>query len=238
VTIQLSAIDEERFGIRSARVTGVKLDELASISEFCHVNAVRFLVVRCSAYDLSTVQAMEQQGFLLMDTLVYFSRSLTVPIPSCETALRPVADDEAEIVSELAAEAFKDYGGHYYADHRLDRAKCDEVYSSWAYRSCVSRQVADEVLVAEWEGTIAGFITLKFNDPQEGEVPLYGVSPRLQRHGIGQTLICGALEWFQAKGCERMVTSTQVTNLRSQKVWIRLGFEPSDIFYTFHKWFD
>ena len=35
-----------------------------------------------------------------------------------------------------------------------------------------------------------------------------------------------------------MVLSTQVTNLAVQKVWSRLGFEPSRSYYTFHLWFD
>ena len=43
---------------------------------------------------------------------------------------------------------FSGYLGHYHADPRLDRAKCDEVYLSWAERSCVDPSVASKVLVA------------------------------------------------------------------------------------------
>jgi hypothetical protein len=34
-----------------------------------------------------------------------------------------------------------------------------------------------------------------------------------------------------------MLISTQITNVAVQKVWTRLGFEPSRSYYTFHKWF-
>lgn len=182
---------------------------------------------------------MEQEDFLLMDSQVIYSRSLPALSVTTEgIVLRPVSADEAEAVSALAAAAFRSYGGHYHADARLNRARCEEVYPSWAYRSCVSREVADEVLVAERDHQIVGFVTLKMNDDLEGDVPLYGVHPSMQRQQVGRSLIRGALDWFQSRGAERMTISTQITNLSSQKVWIRLGFEPSDHFYTFHKWFD
>ncbi|MEO8612581.1 MAG: GNAT family N-acetyltransferase [Chloroflexota bacterium] len=239
--IRLSAIDEERFGIQTARVESVTHDQLPAVDEFCRFNTVKFLIARCDAAELSTAQAMETQDFLLMDTLVYFARKIaSAPIPSTAEGIsvRPVREDEAKSIGGLAARAFQDYGGHYHADSRLDRADCDAVYQSWAQRSCESRAVADGVLVAELDGKIVGFTTLKIRNPDEGEVPLYGVDPSIQGQGIGRALISGALRWFEAQNVAKMLISTQVTNVASQKVWVRLGFEPSHAYYTFHKWFD
>jgi ribosomal protein S18 acetylase RimI-like enzyme len=239
--IRLSAIDEERFGVRTARVESVTLNQLAAIDEFCQLNAVKFLIARCGAAELQTAQAMEAQDFRLMDTLVYFARQLAgTPIPAIADSImvRPVRDEEADTVGALAAKAFQGYGGHYHSDSRLDRAQCDAVYESWAQRSCVSRTVADGVLVAEQQGRAVGFTTLRIHNPEEGEVPLYGVDPSIQGRGIGRSLIIGALRWFEAQGMATMLISTQVTNVASQKVWVRLGFEPSHAYYTFHKWFD
>lgn len=239
--IRLSTIDEERFGVRTARVESVTRNQLPAIDEFCRSNAVKFLIARCDAAELQTVQAMEAQDFLLMDTLVYFVRPIaSAPIPPIADSIivRPVRDDEADTVGALAAKAFRGYGGHYHADSRLDRDDCDAVYQSWAYRSCVSRAVADNVLVAEQQGRAVGFTTLRIHNPDEGEVPLYGVDPSLQGQGIGRSLIIGALRWFEAEDVAKMLISTQVTNVASQKVWVRLGFEPSHAYYTFHKWFD
>ena len=69
----------------------------------------------------------------------------------------------------MATEAFRGYYGHCHADQRLDRAKCDEVYRDWALRSCLSRDVADQVLVAVLDGSIVGFGDLRLNTPEEGE---------------------------------------------------------------------
>lgn len=239
--IRISAIDEERFGIRTARVEAVTRNQLPSIDEFCRSNAVRFLIARCDTAELHSAQAMETQGFLLMDTLVYFARQIAgkaIPEIADGTVVRPVHEDEGDTVGALASRAFQGYGGHYHADNRLNRADCDAVYQSWAQRSCESRDVADGVLVAEQAGRIVGFATLKVHNPDEGEVPLYGVDPSIQGQGIGRSLIIGALRWFEAHTVARMLISTQVTNVASQKVWVRLGLEPSHAYYTFHKWYD
>ena len=61
------------------------------------------------------------------------------------TRILPVRLGEEHSVMAVARELFHGYLGDYHADDRLDRAKCDELYTSWAYCSCVSREVADEV---------------------------------------------------------------------------------------------
>lgn len=235
--IGLSELDEKRWGVRSARSVGITSDNLPEAMAFCRANSVIFLVARCPVADLAAAQAMERRGFLLMDTLLYYVRDLTFPLPDLPDNVRPVHADEAEAVRKLSARAFQRYGGHYHADERLNRADCDAVYEDWAYRSCLSRQVADEVLVATVGDQIAGFVTLKLR-VNEGEGPLYGVDPAAQGQGIGRALMSGAMAWLHSHGAKRMGMSTQITNMPSQKVWLRLGFEPSHAEYTFHKWFD
>jgi GNAT superfamily N-acetyltransferase len=235
--ISLSAIDEERWGVRTARASGVTAVHLPDVLAFCRQEKVVFLVARCAVSELRAAQMMEAQGFRLMDTLLYYSRDLTQPLPPVPDGVRPADAGEAEAIRALAGRAFRAYNGHYHADERLDRAACDAVYESWAYRSCLSRQVADEVLAAAPDGQITGFITLRLNG-EEGEGPLYAVDPEAQGQGIGRALMAGALHWLKQRGARHMLMSTQVTNVPSQKVWTRLGFEPSHAEYTFHRWFD
>jgi len=238
--VHLSALDQERFGIRTARASDVGPDNLAALVDFCAANQVRFLIARCPASDLAAAQAMERNGFMLTDTLVYYTRNLTLPIPanSSPVMVRPIRAGEEEQVRVIAAESFKGYYGHYHADPRLDRDKCDAAYTSWAVRSCISRDVADEVLVAEREGALVGFATLRLNNPKEGEGVLFGVALEAQGLGIYLSFMIHSMEWFKSKGCTRQVVSTQITNIAVQRVWVRLGFKPKQAYYTFHKWFD
>jgi GNAT superfamily N-acetyltransferase len=151
---------------------------------------------------------------------------------------RPLKAGEEETIKLIAEEMFRGYYGHYHADERLDRTKCDEAYISWAFRSCVSKDAADEVLVAELGGALAGFATLRLNTEEEGEGILFGVIPSAQRYGIYRSFMINGMKWCVSKGASRMVVSTQIINTAVQKVWARLGFEPGQAYYTFHKWFE
>jgi GNAT superfamily N-acetyltransferase len=238
--VELSPLEEERFGVRTARVASFTAGAVPAIVDFCRRHDVRLLIARCSTSDLAAAQALEAQGGRLMDTLVYLARDLAAPLPPAPAtplvrSLRP--DDEPAVVA-IARESFRGYVSHYHADPRLDPVKCDAAYVSWAERSCRSTAAAEDVLVAEDAGQVAGFLTLKWNSPEEGEGPLFAVSPRIQQRGVGAALMAAALRWFRDRGAARMVMSTQISNRSSQKVWVRLGFEPSRSDYTFHAWFD
>ena len=183
-------------------------------------------------------QAMEAAGGRLMDVLVYYARALDRPLPDerPQTPVRLLRPEDAPGVGRVAAASFRGYLGHYHADPRLDRAKCDEVYLSWAERSCVDPSVASKVLVAEHAGEVAGFLTLLRRGAEEQEIVLNGVDPALQRHGIYRALVLAALREAQGDGARRLVVSTQLINLAPQKTWTRLGFEPAHAHYTFHLW--
>ncbi|MDT8273386.1 MAG: GNAT family N-acetyltransferase, partial [Desulfomonilia bacterium] len=201
---------------------------------------VEFLIARCPSHDLETVQQMERHGFLLMDTLVYYTcRLKNKPFGNALSSqdVRPIKSGEENSVKNIAASSFKGYQGHYHADSRLEKKKCDEVYIDWAYTSCSKETLAHEVLVKEREGEIVGFATMRMNNSAEGEGVLFGVAPSFQGKGIYRSLMIGGMKWCVENNMDRMVVSTQVNNIAVQKVWVRLGFEPSRSYYTFHKWF-
>jgi len=177
----------------------------------------------------------------LMDTPVYYARNLAkgpLPQDKGKVPVQIVQPGEEEGVRQVAVKAFLGYFGHYHAYSRLDRAACDKIYTSWAVRSCLSREVADDVLVANRGDNIVGFISLKLNNNEEGEGRLFAVSPEVQGQGISRSLMVQAMEWFLSRGARRMIISTQITNIGVQKVWVRLGLEPAYAYHTFHKWFD
>ncbi len=239
--IYLSAIDEQRFGIHTARISNMTSSIFPAVMDFCHSNKVILLIARCLTTELETAQAMERQGFLLMDTLVYYSRKIPAePMPSYSTRIRvrPFMDGEEQNIAGIASECFRGYTGHYHADSRLDSARCDEVYVSWALNECASRGKSREVLVADVNNILAGFLTIRVVSPDECEVGLFCVKPSFRGTDVAQSLMIYGMEWSYELGAKKILTSTQITNTASQKVWIRQGFEPNHSYYTFHKWFD
>ncbi len=236
----LSDIDEVRFRVRTAKVMDLMPNELDNVLNFCRLEDVKFLIARCRTTNLDLTHKMEESGFHLMDTLIYYSCDLRKSPPPdyiSEIMVRPFKAGEEGSIGFIATEAFKGYLGHYHADQNLDKTKCDEVYIDWAYRSCSSKAVADEVFVAEFMGEIIGFGTVKVNSSGEGQYILAGVLRERQGLGVYRLILINCMKWCIENGINRMITATQITNLGVQKVWVRLGFEPSNTFYTFHKWF-
>jgi GNAT superfamily N-acetyltransferase len=236
----LSALDEERFGVRSARGEVESIGDLDLVEKRCDEERVEFLVVRAPTVALEVVQEMERRGHFLTDTLVYMDRDLVnaeVPALGGRIGVRPIRNGEADSVRDVAAAAFTGYFGHYHADPHFTKEDCDEIYSDWAYRGSTDRGVADQVLVAEIEGSIKGFCLIKIQDGDVAVGTLYGVHPDARGRGAYRELVISAMMWARANGCVRMLESTQVTNRVSQKVWARLGFVPSASYYTLHRWF-
>lgn len=240
-SIALSTLDKMRFGVVTAIASGVKLENLAHINMFCREHAVEMLIARVAADHLDAVQAMEADGYRLMDTLVYYAFKYgKKPVPQDESpyTLRLAAPADRERVAPVAAHSFQGYYGHYHADPQLDKEACDATYMDWAERSVTDASMADAVLLVEDGDTLLGFATLRMNHAQEGEGVLFGVAPEAQGRGIYRTMMIYGMNWCQERGAAQMVVSTQLTNIAVQKVWARLGFEMDHAYYTFHKWYD
>lgn len=239
MTVQLSELDFNRFGIVTAQARVASAEEQGELAQFCQDHAVQLAIVRIPSSELSLVQGLEADGYRLMDCLVYYAFKFDKKaIPNEQKQpTRPIHTTELDEVVAIAQDSFKGYFGHYHADPRLPNDKCDEVYVDWAANSVKSSQFAHEVLVVESTGRLDGFATLRMNNSDEGEGVLFGVAPHAQGQGIYQSMMIGGMHWVQNKGAKQMVVSTQITNIAVQKVWARVGFEMDRAYYTFHKWF-
>ena len=238
--IEFSELDRERFGIAVAWVRHMRREMVAPALEWCRKEGVRLLIARCEGSDWPTAHALEKNGFLLMDTLVYYSRRVSVNISEVDVpgvSFRQANLGDANAVKQAAARAFANYQGHYHNDPLLPAEKCNAVYSDWAYRSVVNNAVADAVFLGLVQGKVAGFIALRKTGEREADIPLNGVVPEFQRRGIYRALLAQALTWCHRQGVVQCSISTQLTNIPPQKAWVRMGFEPSRAVHTFHKWF-
>jgi GNAT superfamily N-acetyltransferase len=237
--IKISQIDFDRFKVKTAKTYIHELAEIDLALEEAKENGVKLIVARSYVVDISLAQRMEAEGFFLTDTLVYYNYDLIkrpIPEDSNQNQLRPVRAEEAAKVKIVAEKTFKGYFGHYHADPHLNKIDCDDVYSDWAYRSCIERTKNTEVYVAIVDREIAGFATMRLNNEREGEGVLFGVAPEMQGRGLYKSFIIKGLQWCKDKGCSSMVVSTQINNIAVQKVWTRTGFEMTGGYYTYHKW--
>lgn len=242
MTAVISALDTDRFGVVTAKAQIESLDDLVHLEEFSATNQVRFAIIRVSAKRLRIIQQATQKGFELMDTLVYFSYAYQNAgnrgLETNNKTLRLAVNHEGPAIKDVARAAFAGYLSHYHADIRLNQEDCDAVYSDWAFRSATTKEVADGVLVYEDADGIAGFGTLRYApNGKIADGPLFGVHPRAQGKGVFRALLRAAKDWGRKQGAVEFRYSTQITNLKAQKVLCTEGFVPVCYEYTLHKWY-
>ncbi|WP_426078138.1 GNAT family N-acetyltransferase [Janthinobacterium sp. PSPC3-1] len=238
--VALSSIDKDRFGVVTAKVSIEKGESIHGLIDWCAMRAVELLIARCDTSEIELVHAMEEAGFQLMDTLVYFLQkaiSVHPVILPDDYSWRIASEQDADLVECCAQMAFKNYSGHYHADPKLSTVDSDLVYSSWARASCLSQPVADAVLLICKDDQVVAFLTLKKLNSKSAEIVLNGVHPEYQAHGLYTSLVRLAKNWCSENEISQLLVSTQITNTAPQKVWCRQGFEPRNSIYTFHKWF-
>jgi GNAT superfamily N-acetyltransferase len=236
----LSTIDHQRFGVITAKSTLSEIDHVQDLIQMAEKDGVEFLIVRVPTNLISKVQELEKEGAFLADTLVYYTRkkveAIITTLPEGYTT-RLATELDSDNLEILAHQTFNGYLGHYHADPNLKKEDCNMVYASWAGISCKEKKVANAVILIEKDKQIAAFATVKVNSASEMEGVLFGVSPAHRNKNLYQSLMCESLNWCSKNNFRQMLVTTQITNLVVQKYWCRLGFEPINSYYTFHKWF-
>lgn len=235
--IELNPLEAARFGIVAARLTDPKAP-LAQVNQAARRQGVQMITARVDSRDLHRVQALEEDGYRLMDTLVYYERDLAdLPAPPDsppQERIRPARPEDAEAVADIARAAFAGYYGHYHSDPRLSSEAADAAYTEWAQTSIARTDATSPALVAEHAGRPVAFLTSRLD---LAEIVLMGVRPEAQGGGIYGRLLDHGLGILRAGGCARAVVSTQVTNIAVQRAWCRRGFRLTRSLYTLHKWF-
>ncbi|MEI7542782.1 MAG: hypothetical protein WCJ94_05975 [bacterium] len=171
----ISEIDTARFGFKIAKIEDFNMP-LAELLQTLKKDNVKMVIGRAKSSDTIKLNEMEDNGFRIMDTQQTFKYEIgkfpiiKIPVDKSITLREHTQADTEEIVN-IAGNAFDNYG-HYFADLRLDRLKCAEIYRDWARRSCLDDKVAKKIFVAQIDNKIAGFAT--FNTVGVGAL-LHGV---------------------------------------------------------------
>ena len=189
--LELSALDQQRFGFRVAKGTLKEPATGEAITQAARKLGSRLAIVRIPARLLGSAQSLEASGAVICDTLVYFRKMLgtapTQSVPEGYICTHGTPGD-ADCLAALARSAFDGYVGHYHSDRRLPKSACDEIYASWAGRCCSDPGAADYVHVVR---TIPGqssdavaFAAIRRISPDRVEIALNAVSPAHQGKGL------------------------------------------------------
>lgn len=239
--ISFNETETQRFGIRCARVEDAQAP-LAAVNAAAQSQDIAFLSVRVSTDDIERVQVLEEDGYRLMDTIVYYHAPLSDQLVAPKTLegieIRAAKPQDAGGVGRVAAAAFLGFFGHFHADKRLSQSACDAVYVDWAVNSVTTQTPAPSMLVAQFSGQIIGFLFSRQSYDTCADITLNAVIPSMQGRGIYGALLDRAMQSMAAAGYQEVMISTQVNNIPVQRAWGKRGFRMQRSFYTLHKWMD
>jgi dTDP-4-amino-4,6-dideoxy-D-galactose acyltransferase len=228
------AWDSAFFGMSIARARASRVDAAAAAAllEWCRAHAIDCLYFLRAAGDSDTRQVLESSGFAGVDERV--TLELRRP-PGAATApgdTRPARPADVPRLRAIAAVSHQD--SRFYKDGHFDRLKCDELYRTWIERSC--NGWADHVLVAEREGSPAGYLTVHLRGSEEAALGLMAVAPEFRRQGVAASLMAGAFAWLDGRSITRVSVVTQGSSVAPLELYRKLGFRISCREAWHHRW--
>jgi len=196
------------------------------------------IISRIPLANYLTIQALELSGAFLTDTMLTYrvdkSENERPPQHPSNVRFEVASSKEGPELGMLAQDIFKI--DHFHADPNLDESKSDELYAKWTINSV--HGLADHVVLARLDSTIAGFITCKienFTGCFYGVIDLIGVSKEQRQSGIGSLLVKESLEWFSDK-VHTVYVGTQARNVGAIRLYEKNGFKLVSSEATFHVW--
>jgi ribosomal protein S18 acetylase RimI-like enzyme len=214
---------------------------------WCIANRVHLCVFLADSQDTPTAHIALQHGYTMLDFRVTLDREMSAPIPAPKYPTRVYQDSDLSDLERIAQASFMD--SRFLIDPFFPaKERSKEMYARWIRRrsgglyATDSFAPADHIVVADFEGEPAGFVTCLLRPPDAdgvvvGSVDLVAVDQRARGLYIGESMVCAALAWFNDQNCQRVEVVTQGRNVRAQRVYQRCGFLTRRAQTWYHKWF-
>jgi ribosomal protein S18 acetylase RimI-like enzyme len=244
--------ESEHFGFKIGKINdivsltdndreyAVKKELISVLSHHYNDEQFRCIASRVQASDISSIHALEKNGYNLIDSICTLRYDHTKCSAANETeilhrsdlTIRGWQNRDLETLAAIAGDIYSH--DRFHSDPHFEHEECDELHEKWIVNCC--QGISDEVLIAEDNnGMPIGFITCK-TVGRRGVIDLVGVSPRSQRRGVGSLLLGYSIDWFKGK-VDYIDVGTQCKNVSAMRLYIKNGFLPVSASLTFHKWY-
>ena len=248
--------DSTHFGIETAKINYLlasgdyfkslhtKEELVTHLLRNCYNRLTLHLSARVNKEDLSSIHALENKSFRLMDVLVTYSYDLR-NTKGLETApvhpVRSIRPCDLPKLAKIAVECFGQMPvatDRFHADPVLPKEKSDELYIEWLVN--FSQDPSNGILVAEINGNPVGFNLCKVNKSisdkiglKLGTMVLTAVKYSERNKLVGVSLLNASISWFRDK-VYIIESGGQVSNYPIQRVWSKVGFKIMKSQCTFH----
>ncbi|MCW5824485.1 MAG: GNAT family N-acetyltransferase [Cyanobacteria bacterium TGS_CYA1] len=181
--------------------------------------------------------------FELMDTSILYSLKIKKLATRCNKNIElrlATQEDMVELqsISETCFGSRSHNVNRFNSDIFLEQGKVKDLYRQWIYNSFAKRGMADLVFVAVYNGTLAGFLTVKKNVTEKSaEIPLNAVLPNFRGQGVYQSLVECATSYLEERSYRTVEIWTHISNLAVQRTWQKLGAKPKMVAHQYRKYF-
>jgi RimJ/RimL family protein N-acetyltransferase len=233
-----SLLDTERFGFKVAKVNSFD-EPIKDILNNLKIDDYKLILSKVNTLNIGLINDLEENGFLLKDIQLTYKYEVGVIIPNKladDLIIREANLSDKNSLYDIAIKSFQKYG-HYASDNKLDSNTCKEIYGDWIIRS-FEKQVADNILVAEVNGKIAGFLSHKIyeNNFKYAVGGIGAVDPTYRNKDIFKAITISGLDWAFKNNCDWVEHNVLITNYPVNRSFSKVGFKISNSFITFHKW--
>jgi len=206
------------------------------------------VVCKVHSNELPVVHALEQRGFLLMDSLLDFvfdfSRTpleeINRPRRDKQLTIRRAEPADLSALMAINEKAFTGYFGRYHADPQMPPGTATKIYAEWV-RSAFQGW-ADWILVAEVDGRIAGYGLWRKpleiearNSLRVAHYDLAAIDPEFVGRGLWTALMFDGMS-IARNYAQYLVGPVHVCNHPVQHTLQKLGWRISGARHSFHKW--
>ena len=215
------------------------------ILELCKKNKISHLSCRIDTSDSSAIHALEASGFKIMDTVLtygYRSKKYTLPKVKDFWTVRKFRQGDCKVLIDIAWDAF--LKSRFYIDIHT-RKNAGKFYTEWV-KKCCDGSWADNVIVAEKKGVVAGFITYKldknlhdFTGIKIAGRGLLAVSSKVPVPGLSMSLLRAWIrETKEIRKVDEAELDTQINNFPVIRMYQKLCLQILRARHTLHKWLD
>jgi ribosomal protein S18 acetylase RimI-like enzyme len=194
---------------------------------------VKFVTIRIDSNNTELVKECRTVGLNPIEVLYTFKKDFRErgPIPEPRVLVRSFRKEDVQQIENIAEYAFNN--DRYNQDSNLSPEKCRMQKKMWVRNCCNGRAL--DVLVAEVNGEVAGFVTCSVKN-SIGTIELIAIAEKYRGRGIGVDLLYSAQKWFSDK-CEVLFVGTETINVPAVKMYLKAGFKIESALTTLHGWY-
>lgn len=200
----------------------------------------KHLSLRIDVEEHSVIRALEQHGFRLMDTLIthaYDHRRAKIGGQASQYHVRSYSRDDYDTILEIADLCYRNYQSRFSLDPCLPRDLAQGFYREWS-KNCCAGLLAEEILVAEKEEKIVGFLAYRRNPDLFRHTGIRvmgsGLAGFLPRHVRAYSDLLS--EGIKRDPCVIGDFESQLTNFTVQRLWQPFNFSMVRAKHSFHCW--